>query len=128
MAEELVKFFARMGIPKEILTYQGTNFTSQLLAEIYRLLHIEPIRTTPSPYRPKTDGPVEHFNTTLKAILQKVVDGKGKDWDRLIPYLLFAYREIPQASTGFTPFELVFGRHVRGPLDVFEGVMGGQQS
>ena len=51
-------------------------------------------------------------------MLRVVVDDEGKDWDRLIPYLLFTYREVPQASTGFAPFELVFGRHVRGLLDV----------
>ena len=60
MAEELVKLFARVGIPEEILTDQGTNFTSQLLTEIYHLLHIHPIRTTP--YHPQTDGLVERFN------------------------------------------------------------------
>ena len=45
---------------------------------------------------------------------------EGKDWDRLLPFLLFAYREVPQASTGFSPFELLFGRKVRGPLDVIK--------
>ena len=39
----------------------------------------------------------------------------GKDWDNLIPYLLFAYREVPQSSTGFSPFELLYGRQVQGP-------------
>ena len=51
-------------------------------------------------------------------MLRKVVDKEGKDWDRMLPYLLFAYREVPQASTGFSPFELPYGRAVRGPLDV----------
>lgn len=40
IAEELIKVFSRVGVPKEILTDQGSNFTSQLLAEVYRLLHI----------------------------------------------------------------------------------------
>ena len=43
---------------------------------------------------------------------------EGKNWDKMIPYILFAYREVPQATTGFSPFELLFGRDVRGPLDV----------
>ena len=64
-----------MGIPKEILTDQGTNFTSQLLAEVYRLLCIQPIRT--SPYHPQTDGLVEQFNQTLKAILRKAASEEG---------------------------------------------------
>ena len=40
VAEELLKLFTQVGIPKEILTDQGTNFTLQLLAELYRLLRV----------------------------------------------------------------------------------------
>ena len=116
VADELIKLFARVGIPQEILTDQGSNFMSQLLTELYKLLHIHSIRT--SPYHPQTDGLVERFNQTLKSMLRKVVTKEGKDWDKLLPYLLFAYREVPQASTGFSPFELLYGRAVRGPLDI----------
>ncbi|KAL5497626.1 hypothetical protein EMCRGX_G014134 [Ephydatia muelleri] len=55
---------------------------------------------------------------TLKSMLRKFATQKEKDWDKLIPYVLFAYREVPQRSTGFSPFELLYGREVRGPLDV----------
>ena len=51
-------------------------------------------------------------------MLCKTVTEEGKDWDKLLPYVLFAYREVPQVSTGFSPFELLYGREVRGPLDV----------
>ena len=116
IAEELVQVFARVGVPQEILTDQGSNFTSQLLAELYQLLHIHPIRTTP--YHPQTDGLVERFTQTLKTILRKVAAKEGRDWDKLIPYILFAYREVLQASTGFSPFELLYGHNVRGLLDI----------
>ena len=86
-----------MGVPREILTDQGSNFTSQLLAELYRLLQVRPIRT--SPYHPETDGLVERrFNQTLKSMLRKAVTETGKDWDKMIPYLLFAYRELGATS------------------------------
>ena len=114
VAEELLSFFARVGVPEEILTDQGTNFTSQLLSEIYRLLQIKPIRTIP--YHPQTDGLVERFNGTLKAMLKKTATEEGKDWDQLLPYLLFAYREVPL----FSPFKLVYGRNVRGSLDILK--------
>ena len=61
---------------------------------------------------------MECFNKTLKSLLRKFVKKEGRDWDMLLPYLLFAYREVPQATTGFSPFELLYGREVRGPLDV----------
>ena len=118
VAEELVRLFSRVGIPREILTDQGTNFTSELLAEMYRLLHIDGLRT--SPYHPQTDGMVERFKGTLKEMLGKCASEDGKDWDRLLPYILFAYREAPQESTGFSPFELLYGREIRGPLDVLK--------
>ena len=51
-------------------------------------------------------------------MLRKAAIGEGKDWDKMLPYLLFAYREVPQASTGFSPFELLYGQPVNGPLDV----------
>ena len=103
VTEEIVAVFSRVGVPWEILTDQGSNFTSQLLSELYRLLHIHPIRT--SPYHPQTDGLMERFNQTLKSMLHKTARTESKDWDKLLPYLLFAYREVPQASTGFSPFE-----------------------
>ena len=118
VAAEIVKIFARVGIPKEILTDQGSNFTSKFLAEVYKLLRIDALRT--SPYHPQTDGLVERFNQTLKAMLRKTAKEDGKDWDKWLPYLLFAYREVPQEATGFSPFELVYGREVRGPLDVLK--------
>lgn len=67
VAEELITVFARFGIPSEVLTDQGTNFTSQLLGELYRLIGVRCLRTTP--YHPQTDGLVERFNRTLKDML-----------------------------------------------------------
>ena len=67
VTEVLVILFSRVGVPEEILTDQGANFTSKLLTELYRMLHVHPIRTTP--YHPQTDGLVECFNKTLKLML-----------------------------------------------------------
>ena len=61
-------------------------------------------------------------------MLRKGIDREGRDWNKWVPYVLFAFREAPQASTGFSPFELVYGRDVRGPLNVLqEGWIGEQQ-
>ena len=57
------------------------------------------------------------FNKTLKSMMRKAVTKKGKDWDKLIPDLIFAYREVPQASTGFSPFKLLHGMALKSPLD-----------
>ncbi len=44
----------------------------------------------------------------------------AKNWDKWLKPLLFAVREVPQASTGFSPFELLYGRQPRGVLDVIK--------
>ena len=119
IADALVNIFSRVGLPDELLTDQGSNFTSELMQDVCKLLQIRKLRT--SAYHPMANGLVERFNGTLKAMLRKYVTNSGNNWDSFIPYLLFAYREVPQASTGFSPFELLYGRKVRGPLDlVFE--------
>ena len=106
---------------KEILSDQGTNFRSQLLKEL-NLLHIQ-LRT--SPYHPQMDGLVELFKQTVKAMLKKLVNSS---WDSMLLNVLFAYKEVPQSTTGFSPFELLYGREVRGPLDTYiEGRMGSGQ-
>ena len=38
----------------------------------------------------------------------------------MLANLLFAYQEVPQASTGFSPFDLLYGRAVNGPLDMLK--------
>ncbi|KAI2667949.1 Retrovirus-related Pol polyprotein from transposon 17.6 [Labeo rohita] len=86
------------------------------MADLCRLLKIQQLRT--SVYHPQTDGLVERFNQTLKRMLKRVAADDRKDWDQMLPYVLFGVREVPQASTSFTPFELLFGRQPRGLLDV----------
>ena len=47
----------------------------------------------------------------------------------LIPFLLFAYREVPQESSGYSLFKLLYGRDMRGPLDILkESWRGGKRS
>ena len=115
VATALVDIFSQLGIPEETLSDQGENFISKLMPDLYKLLGVKSIRT--SPYHPQTNGAIERFHGTLKAMLKKYERGQ-RGWDTLLPYPLFAYREVPNRSTGFLPFDLMFGRHVRGPLDV----------
>ncbi len=53
-------------------------------------------------------------------MLRKFVSETGRDWDQWLPYLLLAYWEVPQASAGFSHFELLYGRDVRGPLALLQ--------
>ena len=91
------------------------------------MLQIKGLTTTP--YHPMCNGMVERFNGTLKKTLIRLSEEQPREWDRFLPAALFAYREIPSESTGFSPFELMYGRNVRGPTEVlFELWTGAKNS
>lgn len=69
---EFVMAFTRVGIPTEILTDQGSNVSSKLIAKLCRLLNIWTLRM--SVYHPQTDSLVERFNSTLKSMLRKFME------------------------------------------------------
>ena len=74
------------------------------MKELYEMVNIQGITT--SPYTPQSNGCVEHFNGTLKLVLKKLCTENTNEWDELLPFVLFAYREVPYEETGFAPFEL----------------------
>ena len=118
VAEALVDMFSRLGIPEEILSDLGTQFVSECMEEVNRLLSIRHLTTTP--YHPMCNGLVERFNGTLKSMLKKLCAEQPRQWHRFINALLFAYREVPQEPIGFSPFELLYGRTVRGPMHILK--------
>ena len=50
--------------------------------------------------------------------VEEMHDGGGKDWNKLPSFIVFTYLEVPQATTGFSPFELLYGKAVRGSLNI----------
>ena len=53
-------------------------------------------------------------------MLLKCVTQDGKNLDKLLPYVLFTYREGPHESTEFLPFEFLYGRKLQGSLDLLK--------
>ena len=113
VAKTLLNIYSRVGIPEEVLTDQGTQFMSECMQEASRPLSIKGLTSTP--YHPICNGLVERWNGILKSMHKRLCYDQPKQWHRLINPVLFAYREVPQESTGFCPFQLLYGRSVRGP-------------
>ncbi|XP_053407213.1 uncharacterized protein LOC128559482 [Mercenaria mercenaria] len=124
VAEALVDMYSRLGVPEEMLTDCGSQFTSELMAEVSRLLSLRQLTTTP--YHPMCNGLVEKFNGSLKQMLKRMCSERPRDWDRYLNAMLFAYREVPQESLGFSPFELLYGRTIRGPITVLRELWAGK--
>lgn len=96
----LIQLYSRLGMPEEIRRNQ---------------LH----HRHQNKFLPPTDGRTGgEVYQTLKSMLRKFFADTGCDWDKWLPFVLFAYREVPQASTGFSPFKLLYGWQVQGPFDL----------
>ncbi|XP_074845252.1 adhesion G protein-coupled receptor F5-like [Carettochelys insculpta] len=98
---ELMKVFARVGLPQELFTDQRTNFTSHLMRHVCVLTGIKQLHT--SVYHPQTDGLVACFNRTLKDMMCKFPPQDLRCWDQLLPPLLLAIREVPQSRHVLLP-------------------------
>ena len=110
VAEALVNSFSRLGIPEEILSDLGTQFVSDCVKEVTRFLSTKQITTTP--YHRMCNGLTEKFNVRMNLMLNRLCSEHPRQWHRFIKPLLFAYREVRQESTGFSQFELLYGRVV----------------
>jgi transposase InsO family protein len=118
VADALFEYYCRMGIPERIHTDRGSQFTSELMAQINKILLIT--HTMSSPYHAEGNSCVERFNGSLKATLKKLIVEQPKQWDRFLAPLLFALRDSVHESHGFTPFELMYGRSPRGLMKILK--------
>ena len=118
IVKALVKFFTLVGLPKSVQSDQGSNFMSGTLQQEMHELGIKQYKS--SAYHPESQGALERFHQTLKNMIRSYCFDTEKDWDECIHLLLFAVRESVQESLGFSPFELVFGHTVRGPLKLMK--------
>ena len=97
---------------------QGSNFTSGLFEGVMKSLGIRQYKSTA--YHPQSQGVVERFHLTLKTMIRAYCLDTGSEWDDGIDLLLFSVRDSVQESLGYSPFQLVYGHEVRGPLKVLK--------
>jgi len=106
----------RYGPPKELLSDRGSPYMSQLVHDVNKCFDITSLHT--SAYHPACNGLTERTNGTLGRMIMRLVEGKPTTWDEHLPAALFACRVTPHSITGFSAFELMYGRKPRLPIDV----------
>jgi hypothetical protein len=99
--------------------------TSMLTTEFIRRLGVAPRFSTP--WHPEGNSLVERYNAVIKKMIHHAIHSGVKEWDKLLPFMLWATRETPNATTGISPFELVYGRPARGPLAILRETWAGEQ-
>ena len=95
------KFIVHYGLPEKILTYQGCNFESQLVADLCELMGVQKIWT--SLYRPQTNGQCERFNSTLTNMLGTLPKEKRSEWKNHVGTLVHGYNCTRNLAMGFSP-------------------------
>lgn len=100
-------FICQFALPKQILTDQGTNFTSNLFKSMAKLFKLKHVQTTA--YHPESNGALERTHHTLTQYLRHYINNQQSNWDEWIPMATFSFNTSVHSSTKFTPYELVFG-------------------
>ncbi len=108
-------FIVHYGFPERLHVDQGPDFESRTIKELCEISGIQKIRTTP--YHPR-GNPVEHFKRTLLGMLGTLEEKDKSRWRDFVKPLVHAYNCTKHEVTGFTPYELMFGRQPRLPFDL----------
>lgn len=102
----LESLFLREGIPKNILSDNGPQFSSE---KYINFLKRNGIREKKTPvYHPAGNGIVERFNRVIMGSVQGSLTA-GKNWEKGLLSTLWAYRITP-TSTAYSPFRILRGR------------------
>ncbi|CAM8951467.1 unnamed protein product [Rhodiola kirilowii] len=109
--------FCRYGVPKAIISDQGTHFCNRMMTATLKHYHVH--HRTSTAYHPQSNGQAEISNREIKGILEKMVKPARKDWSQRLDEALWAYRTAYKTPIGTSPFRLVYGKacHLPGELE-----------
>ena len=103
----------RYGAPRVVLA--DNEFRSNIMKELCKLCGSKQIFS--APYKPSTNGLCERVHGFALTLLQNACDGNIKTWDEFLPAVRFAIMTSKLDGLGFSPYQLLYGRHPRLPVD-----------
>ncbi|KAJ0392607.1 hypothetical protein P43SY_003150 [Pythium insidiosum] len=112
---------------RELLADGAAELQSETVNQLVVLLQAK--QTTPVAYRPNLMGLIERFNRTWKDMVAIYVSEHQNDWDEWLPALAHAYNTAKHTTTGYAPYQLMYGREPRLPRDLLlrERLDGGME-
>ena len=111
------KWFNIYGVPSQIHSDQGRSFDNEIISNLCQMYGIRQSMTTP--YNPHGNSQCERFNRTLFGLLKSLNKEKKPNWPQHLPSLVFTYNATPHGTTGFQPYELMFGHKAPMPCDTW---------
>ncbi|KAI2646180.1 Transposon Tf2-8 polyprotein [Labeo rohita] len=106
-AEHLFQVFRHYGLPEEIVSDRGPQFTSHVWKAFFKLLGISV--NLSSGYHPQTNGQTERKIQELGRYLRAYCQDDQHSWSRFLPWAEYAQNSLRQNTTGLTPFQCVLG-------------------
>jgi transposase InsO family protein len=103
------------GVPKTIIYDRGTQFVSKFWKELHKSLGTKLIHS--SAYHPQIGGQTERVNQILEDMLRACVLTYSHKWDECLSLAEFSYNNSYQECIKMAPFEAMYGRRCRTPLN-----------
>ena len=116
-------YLSIFGSPAKILSNWGANFESNITKELWELMSIWKVRT--SPYHAQTNGCVEQAHQMLIHMRGKLSREWKVDWPKYLPELVHAYDSTRSAIIGYSPHSLIFGCQLHLTINFYFPIMGG---
>ena len=114
------RWFSTFGVPERLHSDQGKAFESKIVTELCKLYNVKKTRT--SPYNPTGNSITERFNNTLHLLLKTLPKEQNQRWSENLSAVTTIYNSTTNASTGYAPHFLMFGREPYTQLDAMLGL------
>jgi hypothetical protein len=111
----IARILSLHGVPKTIVSDRGPQFVSKFWEELHKSLGTKLLHS--SAYHPQTSGQTERVNQILEDMLRACVMEFPQKWDDCLPLAEFSYNNSYQESIKMAPFEALYGRRCRTPLN-----------
>ena len=105
------RFVAAHGCPETLISDNGAEFTAKHWTDYLTRMGIKHVRCTPQ--HPESNGKIERFNRTFKAMLAKAVNNAPGDWEDYVGSTLFSHHISVSDVTHYSTFYLLYGRQPR---------------
>jgi transposase InsO family protein len=114
----IARILSLHGVPKIIVSDRGLQFVSKFWEELHKSLDTKLLHS--SAYHPQTSGQTKRVNQILEDMSRACVLEFPQKWDDCLPQAEFSYNNSYQGSIKMSPFEALYGRRCRTPLNWLE--------
>ena len=95
------------GLPSDVVSDRGPQFTSKFWREFCRLLGASTSLT--SGFHPQSNGQSERMNQDMETALRCIVSKHPASWSSQLLWVEYAHNTLISSATGLSPFQCAYG-------------------